>query len=49
MAISTPPSKGLATKSSPPMFTAMMTLILSAADDRNRMGAAVCFRSSLHQ
>ena len=49
LAVSTVKSKGLAIKSSAPKFMAMMTFMLSPAEDKNRMGALVCFRSSRHQ
>ena len=42
-------SKGLAMKSSAPVFMAMMMFILSEAEERNRMGTLETFRISLHQ
>ena len=42
-------SKGLAMKSSPPMFMAMTMFILSDAEERNTTGTFDTRRSSWHQ
>ena len=49
LAVSTSRSKGLAMKSSAPMFMAITTFRLSAAEDRNMIGTLERRRSSLHQ
>ena len=42
-------SKGLATKSSPPMFIAMIMFILSLAEEMNMTGTELTLRISAHQ
>ena len=48
-AVRTLRSKGLAMKSSPPMFIAMTMFMLSDAEERNITGTFDSFRISLHQ
>ena len=49
LAVSTSRSKGLAMKSSAPMFIAMTMFIFSAADERNMTGTRETLRICVHQ